>query len=87
MTLAVTEIDISDRGQRRTREINRSESCRLVSKDTNVADDPEFAVQRIQHLIMHDVDLTKSYDAAEVDRHVYTCISLCRSAIDNHPIS
>jgi hypothetical protein len=47
-----------------------------------MADDPEFAVQKIAHVIDHDLDITQSYDVATLDEHVYTCISLSRSAIE-----
>ena len=47
-----------------------------------MADDPEFAVQKIAHVINQDIDVTQSLDVAVIDEHVYTCISLCRSVIE-----
>jgi hypothetical protein len=47
-----------------------------------MADDPEFAVQKIAHVIDHDVDITQSFDVKTLDEHIYTCISLCRRAIE-----
>ncbi|MGD0940776.1 MAG: hypothetical protein ABR905_13810 [Terracidiphilus sp.] len=47
-----------------------------------MADDPEFAVLKIAHVIDHDLDITQSYEVAVLDEHVYTCISLSRDAIE-----
>jgi hypothetical protein len=47
-----------------------------------MADDPEFAVLKIAHVIARDVDTTQHYDVATLDEHVYTCLSLCRSAFE-----
>ncbi len=47
-----------------------------------MADDPEFAVQKVAHVIEHDVDISQSYDVKTLDEHVYACISLSRTAIE-----
>jgi hypothetical protein len=46
-----------------------------------MADDPEFAVQKIAHVINQDLDITQSYDVKQVDEHLYTCISQCRDSL------
>ena len=52
-----------------------------------MADDPLFAVKNIAQVINDDVDISQSYDVAEVDEYVYRCISLCRSAIEASNLS
>jgi hypothetical protein len=48
-----------------------------------MADDPEFAVCKIAHVIRHDIDVSQSCDVKDLDEQVYRCIAACRSAIEN----
>jgi hypothetical protein len=47
-----------------------------------MADDPDFAVQKVAHVIDQDIDITRSYDVAMLDEQVYTCISLSKTVIE-----